>query len=269
MIAKIRNRVKDLSDKEKLDIRKTKDCMVYLLAFLVAILMQIFYPASVLGDGGDEPGSGYTMYWKEEGCPEEQAQVVVNVLWDDKDDSHRPEYILLQLYKNDKSYNEPKILNEENGWSYYWGGLSADAKWHIEEIEVPKGYAKEIVEAVENVYVIVHKYDPDGKLKKKDREDVKNSEVSAERMVTKEPPNTMKPNINHGPSDNKTVTLDDVAKEEEPINNIKNETITHEMVPVNMCNVFIAIIMCMVAYRGIQSFRKSKKKKVKSKGRDY
>ena len=41
VIAKIRNRVKDLSDKEKLDIRKTKDDMVYLLAFAVTVMMVI------------------------------------------------------------------------------------------------------------------------------------------------------------------------------------------------------------------------------------
>ena len=205
MLVEIRNRVKDLFDKTKLDIRKNKGRIAVLLAFFVATIMPIFYPVSVFGDGGDEPGSGYTMYWEEEGCPEEQVQVVVNVLWDDKNEDNRPEYILLQLYKNGESYKEPEVLSEDNGWSYYWGGLSAEAKWHIEEIEVPKDYTEEIVEAIENVYTIVHKYDPDGKLKKKDNTDVKDEPTSLEPTIT-----TI-PSFNRGPEVKETITMADIS----------------------------------------------------------
>ena len=194
-------------------LRKSKvNTVVTILIFAVVMIIQVFSPKETLGDGGDSQGSGYTMYLEEEGYPKEQTQVVVNILWDDKHNTTRPEYILLQLYKNDRSYNGPKKLSEENDWSYYWGGLSADAKWHIEEIETPKGYTKEIVEAIENVYTIVHKYDPDGKLANKAKTDAKDNEMLSKPTTSTEPIATIVPNFNEGPSAKTTIAMNDNNK---------------------------------------------------------
>jgi len=85
--------------------------------------------------------------------------------------------------------------------------------------------------------------------------------------VSPTPINTIVPNFNHGPSDNKTLTIEDLAKAQKAIKDISGgvntEANMQEMTPVNMMNIFLLVIICMTAYRGIQIFEKIRKRILK------
>lgn len=67
-------------------------------------------------------------------------QLTVNKRWVGDEEANRPASVEVQLYRNGAASGEPVTLNESNGWSHTWTGLSDSATWTVEEINVPDGY---------------------------------------------------------------------------------------------------------------------------------
>ena len=70
----------------------------------------------------------------------------------------QPESIKVQLYKNAKAEGEAVILNAENEWTHTWSELAKDVNWSVDELEVPKDFAKVISISGETGYTITNTY---------------------------------------------------------------------------------------------------------------
>lgn len=65
--------------------------------------------------------------------------------WDDNNNTtDRPYFVKVQLYKDNMPFGEPVVLNEENNWQYTFKDLDENAKWTVDEIDVPDNYKKSV-----------------------------------------------------------------------------------------------------------------------------
>jgi hypothetical protein len=64
----------------------------------------------------------------------------VNKVWEDEGyEDQRPESVTVTLRKNGEPYDSVQ-LDETNGWTYNWEGLTPTAEWTVTEDNVPSGY---------------------------------------------------------------------------------------------------------------------------------
>lgn len=70
----------------------------------------------------------------------ELTDVSVTKVWDDDNSTERPKSVTVQLYRSNKAYGEPVILNDDNDWNHTWNDLEAAYNWTVEESDVPEGY---------------------------------------------------------------------------------------------------------------------------------
>lgn len=81
-----------------------------------------------------------------------KTSATVTKHWNDNNnqDGIRPNNIKIQLYANNKKYNEPIELNQSSQWTYTWESLAAtdengrEINYSIKEINIPKGYTATI-----------------------------------------------------------------------------------------------------------------------------
>jgi uncharacterized repeat protein (TIGR02543 family) len=73
---------------------------------------------------------------------DDEIKVNVQVVWDDNDNAEgrRPESVSVQLYQNGEALGEPVVLDAENGWTYTWSDLEADAVYEVVQTAAPEGY---------------------------------------------------------------------------------------------------------------------------------
>ena len=79
----------------------------------------------------------------------------VKKLWHNDDPTVRPDEIRVELYRNDTLF-ETVTLNYDNGWTYFWEGMSND-DWRVKEVSTGENYTvtynyQEIVFEVINTY---------------------------------------------------------------------------------------------------------------------
>lgn len=77
--------------------------------------------------------------------------------WNDNNNAtDRPYFVKVQLYKDGVPFGDPIILNEENNWQYTWENLDENAKWTVDELDVPSNY-KKTVKNDGNTFTITNK----------------------------------------------------------------------------------------------------------------
>lgn len=85
------------------------------------------------------------------------STVTVNKVWEDNNNTtNRPYFVKVQLYKDGVPFGDPIVLNEENNWQYTWKNLGENAKWTVDELDVPENYKKSI-ENEGNTFTITNK----------------------------------------------------------------------------------------------------------------
>jgi hypothetical protein len=67
--------------------------------------------------------------------------------WKDNDDRNRPAGIQAQLYKDGEPVGAAVTLDSGNGWSHTWRRLDDAFIWTADEVAVPAGYTKTIMES--------------------------------------------------------------------------------------------------------------------------
>lgn len=86
------------------------------------------------GGGGNTPGGG-----------DDTVSRTVYKVWQDSDESKRPESITVILIGTDKETGrvveeKSATLNAENQWTCSWTGLDSAYQWTVEEVNIPDGY---------------------------------------------------------------------------------------------------------------------------------
>ena len=81
--------------------------------------------------------------------------VTVNKVWVLEVAEGRPSYVEVQLYCDNVAYGDVVILNDENSWMYTWSNLDNRYAWTVDEINVPTGFKKTVVQN-ENVWTITN-----------------------------------------------------------------------------------------------------------------
>ena len=76
---------------------------------------------------------------KFEQAPLENIGLKVLKVWDDNQSNERPDYIDVQLIRDNLVYDEAR-LNDGNNWRYVWDNLEKGHNWVVIEKEVPDGY---------------------------------------------------------------------------------------------------------------------------------
>ena len=101
---------------------------------------------------------GWKEVWDRKG---DTVELTVNKVWENDSESIRPEYVKVQLLKDNVVYGVA-TLNEANDWTYTWEKLDADSEWSVRESEIPRGYEVEIDEDNGNFIITnTYKTDPD------------------------------------------------------------------------------------------------------------
>ncbi len=70
---------------------------------------------------------------------DEYQKIKVLKMWDDKNNSNRPNKIEVDLVKDGKVYDKA-VLSEENQWRYTWDKLPNKGEWYVVERNVAEGY---------------------------------------------------------------------------------------------------------------------------------
>ena len=96
---------------------------------------------------------------EEPGPEPSTVDVTVKKEWKLDDGGTRPDSVTVELLK-DGEVDQTVTLNEANGWSYIWSGLSADYTWTVQEVNVPEGFTSTITQAG-NVFVITNDDKPE------------------------------------------------------------------------------------------------------------
>lgn len=73
-------------------------------------------------------------------------EVSVRKIWDDDNAANRPTSVQVQLYKNGVAWDHPVTLSDDAGWSHKWVLLEDDNTWTVDEVRVPSGYKKQVVQ---------------------------------------------------------------------------------------------------------------------------
>lgn len=101
---------------------------------------------------------------KNDSFEDEKVDITVQKVWENEEDkSKRPEYITINLYKDNKEYDSVK-LNEENQWKYTWTNLSRKNEWNIIEIDINKNY-NVTYEKYDKKIIITNTYKPSTEVK--------------------------------------------------------------------------------------------------------
>ena len=92
---------------------------------------------------------------------EEYTSISVRKVWAGDEGIERPASVTVQLYRNGSAYGVPVTLSEGNGWQYRWTLLSRSYRWSVDEVEVPRGYSREVTNSG-TTYTITNTYsEPD------------------------------------------------------------------------------------------------------------
>lgn len=70
----------------------------------------------------------------------------VEKVWKGDQAEDRPGRVRVQLYRDGKAYGSSAALSERNDWSYTWDNLSDNYEWTVDEIAVPDGYTKKVIQ---------------------------------------------------------------------------------------------------------------------------
>lgn len=88
------------------------------------------------------------------------VDVSVEKVWDDNDNSERPDSVTVQLYRDGTAYGSSVELNDSNEWKHKWTNLERGRTWTVEEIDVPEGYRASITyDEEENEWIITNTLD--------------------------------------------------------------------------------------------------------------
>ncbi|HQB32210.1 MAG TPA: SHIRT domain-containing protein [Erysipelotrichaceae bacterium] len=83
------------------------------------------------------------------------TSVTVIKVWDDGNSADRPEAVTVQLLRDGNAYGVAVTLSDANNWSYIWDNLDGRHTWTIDEVDVPSGYIKTVVQE-RNVWTITN-----------------------------------------------------------------------------------------------------------------
>jgi hypothetical protein len=108
------------------------------------------YTASVSVSQSEEDAAQINVTVTNTPTPHEETNptytsMTVYKYWADNNGSGRPESIQVQLYRDGEAYGDPVTLNEDNNWSYMWDQLEEGYLWTVDEVEVPEGYTKTVI----------------------------------------------------------------------------------------------------------------------------
>ncbi|MCR5599461.1 MAG: Cna B-type domain-containing protein [Ruminococcus sp.] len=84
----------------------------------------------------------------------------VRKVWinDSAENTARPSYVTVDLFRNDELY-DTVVLNEENNWEHRWIDLEPINDWYVVEREIPVGY-NVIIDFNSTQYLIKNSYNP-------------------------------------------------------------------------------------------------------------
>lgn len=85
-----------------------------------------------------------------------QTDYSVVKLWNDFDNTNRPQKVEVEIYKNSTLW-QTQILDSANNWRYNWRADADDAKWTVVEKNVSDGY-KVSVSDNNGVFSVVNSY---------------------------------------------------------------------------------------------------------------
>lgn len=71
------------------------------------------------------------------------VEITVTKAWNHNGGKNLPESIQVTLYADGEA-KETVTLNEANGWTHTWTGLTDVSVWSVDEVEVPAGYTKTV-----------------------------------------------------------------------------------------------------------------------------
>ena len=96
-----------------------------------------------------------------------KTSLTVTKNWDDANDQDglRPKSIQVQLYANDEKVGDPVELSADNKWTHTFSNLPENKagqaiSYHVEEVDLPKGYEASKVEDEKGNVVITNKHVP-------------------------------------------------------------------------------------------------------------
>lgn len=69
------------------------------------------------------------------------VDVTVEKVWDDNNSKDRPESVVIQLLKDDKTVYGEVTLSNSNKWQYTWESLDGNVEWSVQEANIPDGYS--------------------------------------------------------------------------------------------------------------------------------
>lgn len=88
----------------------------------------------------------------------ETTWVQVKKEWVNDNENVRPDYILVQLFRNTELYGDIVRLDKNNNWTYTWEGLDADYIWTATEVSIPDGYNASISSTDKNHVIITNRF---------------------------------------------------------------------------------------------------------------
>lgn len=97
-----------------------------------------------------------------------KTSATVTKHWNDNNnqDGIRPDNIKIQLYANNKKYNEPIELNQSSQWTYTWESLAAtdengrEINYSIKEVNVANGYIVSIINENRGNFLVTNSHEP-------------------------------------------------------------------------------------------------------------
>lgn len=87
------------------------------------------------------------------------TRLTVQKVWEGVDGQNRPDKAEVQLYRDNISYGDVVILDEQNGWQHTWTDLDIDYTWSVDEVNVPSGYVRSVKQD-EDIWTITNKLTP-------------------------------------------------------------------------------------------------------------
>lgn len=74
------------------------------------------------------------------------VSVSARKVWRDGGADDRPNEVSVRLYRNGNAYGDAVTLSESNSWYYTWSDLDGDYTWTVDEVNIPRGYARSITQ---------------------------------------------------------------------------------------------------------------------------
>ena len=116
------------------------------LGYSVAESGNAGYVVNVTGAQGTITAAGVTAaFTNHRQVDDNDINISVTKLWYGDSSLTRPTYVTVQLYRNGYLV-DTATLSANNNWSKTWYGLSGTFIWTVDEVSVPAGYTKQVIQ---------------------------------------------------------------------------------------------------------------------------